>query len=342
MLSMPPSQPECEAASHFFPVTHAILSAEALLEQVLPAYDLGRPLLCRFLQPGVNDSYLVQTETLRAVLRVYRAGWRTAAEIQDELDALLHLHRKGVAVSIPLARRDGRLLQTLPAPEGPRHAALFTYAPGKPLDRQNAEHVARHGRALAHIHAASDDVRGQTPRRAIDLGALIERPLEWARPFLADRPADWEMLLSVSRRVRKKLKRCIEREPGLEWGFCHGDGHVLNAHLDEDGTETVFDFDFCGPGWRAYDLAIVRWSEAFYGKDQDDRLWQAFLGGYQAERSLAEADLAAIPAFVMARELWHLGLEAITDANLGYSDFERYVDRTMRLLAAWEARYPLE
>jgi thiamine kinase-like enzyme len=41
---------------------------------------------------------------------------------------------------------------------------------------------------------------------------------------------------------------------GLEIGFCHGDFHGGNA-CQKDGSFTFYDFDCCGWGYRAYDLA---------------------------------------------------------------------------------------
>ena len=64
----------------FFPVTHSILSSSALLEQVLPAYDLGRPRFCRFLQPGVNDTYLVQDDRL---WQAFLGGYMTERPLSD-------------------------------------------------------------------------------------------------------------------------------------------------------------------------------------------------------------------------------------------------------------------
>jgi Ser/Thr protein kinase RdoA (MazF antagonist) len=45
----------------------------------------------------------------------------------------------------------------------------------------------------------------------------------------------------------------------LEVGSCHGDLHGWNAHIDQNMALTVYDFDCCGVGWRAYDIAVFRW-----------------------------------------------------------------------------------
>src|SRR5882672_7261955 len=44
-----------------FPVTHSTLAINALMTNVLPDYDIGIPLECRFLHLGLTDTNLVKT-----------------------------------------------------------------------------------------------------------------------------------------------------------------------------------------------------------------------------------------------------------------------------------------
>lgn len=92
-----------------------------------------------------------------------------------------------------------------------------------------------------------------------------------------------------------------------------------------------------GGVWRAYDLAIVRWSEGFYQMDPEDALWHAFLKGYGECRELSQNDLASITTFVALREIWHTALFAWLQPSSGAQGFERILQRTLRLLRAWEA-----
>src|SRR5438045_1525460 len=167
-----------------FPVTHSVLSAEALRQHIRLAYDLGEPAACRYFNRGLTGTYEVRftphtpsvgpdeahetnrVDALgaappeRVILRVYRTGWRTDDDVHYEVDALNHLHQKGVPVAWPIAARDGSYLRTLVAPEGPRQAVLFHFAPGSQvLDR--TEHAARYGRVAAQVHAATDDFVSQ-------------------------------------------------------------------------------------------------------------------------------------------------------------------------------------
>jgi Ser/Thr protein kinase RdoA (MazF antagonist) len=123
----------------------------------------------------------------------------------------------------------------------------------------------------------------------------------------------------------------------MDRGFCHGDFHGDNAHIEGD-TVTLFDFDCCGPGWRAYDIAVFRWR---WGDDEaGDARWAAFLEGYRSQRPIGERDLAAVPLFVAARALWLRGLHAGNTADWGRSWLnEGYWDRPLKGLREWQTKH---
>ncbi len=317
-----------------FPAVHSILSPVALLTEILPRYDLANLVNCIFLARGVNDTYLVQTGTEKYILRVYTADWRSNADILYELDLLLHLERNGVPVSTPIAQRDGNYINVLQAPEGLRQVVLFTYAPGKPLNRHDVTDSYHHGKAVATIHNATTSFTSTHVRASLNLSYLLDQSMQNIEPLLAYTSADWGYLQGFTERLRSQIERFSAQ--GLDWRICHGDCHMLNDHISSDAVITFFDFDFCGLGWRAYDLAIVRWSEGFYKMDPDDRLWQAFLKGYREQRHIAEEDLISIPIFVALREIWHTALIATLQLSSGIQVFDRLMQRTVRLLQEWE------
>ena len=89
-------------------------------------YKVGELTGAEFLARGLNDTFRVQESDRTCAFLLYRAGWRSRSEIEYELEILLHLDRKGIAVSKPIGSRDGSLLYPIEQPEGPRYAALFT------------------------------------------------------------------------------------------------------------------------------------------------------------------------------------------------------------------------
>jgi Ser/Thr protein kinase RdoA (MazF antagonist) len=321
-----------------FPVTNSILSAQALIARVLPDYDIQPVTKCVFLSPGLNDTYLVNTQDSKYILRVYRIGWRSLTDILYELEALLHLKHKGISVSVPIPKKDGNLVSTVMAPEGLRYIVLFTYAPGKEPSYESEEENKSYiyGKITAKIHTATEDFNSSHPRFSIDLEHLLDKPLRLIRPFLSHRPSDWDYLVALAENMREQ----VYRSPigNLEMGFCHGDFHGWNAHLDQDDLLTFFDFDCCGLGWRAYDIAVFHWSARLRGKDKER--WPSFLRGYTEERPLSDIDIQAIPYFVAIRHIWLLGLHADPgpDRGVAYMDDE-YFDRGLKFLREWEKEY---
>ena len=317
-----------------FPVTYSTLSTAALATWLEAHYQLGAVTACRFLHRGLNDSYLVEAARGRYVLRVYRADWRTADEIGYEIAVLEHLGRKGVAVALPARGRGGAAIGWLTAPEGRRAAVLFTHAPGRELNG-STEDSRRYGRAVASAHAATDDFKTGHARFALDLDHLLTEPLAVIRPFLRHRPTDLDRIETLVAGLIRRLEALPAHE--MDRGFCHGDFHGDNAHID-DTVVTFFDFDCCGPGWRAYDIAVFRWR---WGDDETgDARWTAFLEGYRSLRPIGEADLAAVPLFVAARAIWLRGLHAGNTADWGRSWLnDSYWDRLLKGLREWQEKH---
>lgn len=314
------------------PVIRSIASPDALLLKVAQSYDVGTPVACRLLKRGLNDTYLLTTARGPYVLRIYRAGWRSEEEIRYELDLLGHLAARGVDVSLPVATRDRRHVLPIGAPEGTRYLALFTYANGTRPLWSVSDDANGLGMLAAMIHRASDDFVSPWRRASLDLGYLIERPLVAIRPFLTHRPPDLAYLEGFTQRLEAQAVELVAK--GLDWGVCHGDFGPKNIHKSSHDQLTVFDFDLCGPGWRALDLALVRWVAMDH---RNEALWEAFLRGYSATRPLSAANLEAVPVFHAAAHLSSLGLFAENVGDWGSADMSDWLfDRELQFFRAWE------
>jgi Ser/Thr protein kinase RdoA (MazF antagonist) len=326
------------STSELFPVLRSILSPEALLQKVTEAYRIGAPLECRLLKRGLNDTYVITTPDGPYILRVYRARWRSEPEIMYELELLCHLAAQGVSVSVPIAAEDGRLALPVAAPEGTRHLVLFTYACGTRLSWTTEDDAFLAGSAVATIHAGSDGFRSSHRRTPLDLEYLTRAPIEALRPFLAHRPADWEYLEYFAALLRSRTTELIAQ--GLDWGVCHGDFGPKNIHISANRTLTVFDFDLCGPGWRAFDLGLMQWVAMDH---KEDGMWKAFLKGYSATRALPAADIAAVPLFHAAGHLSSLGLFAENVGDWGSADMSDWLfDREIKFFREWAADHASE
>jgi Ser/Thr protein kinase RdoA (MazF antagonist) len=318
-----------------FPATYSIPSAQAVREEILPGYPIGRSTECRLHMSGVNDVYMARSDQEQYVFKVYRSGWRSRSEVLWELELLQHLDGRGVRVALPLARRDGEWVTEVPAPEGTRQGVLFHHAPGQPPTwpfHESEAESRRMGGALAAIHNAAESFASSHTRRPYDEAELLDRTLAAARRFLAHRGEDWQYLERLAERLRGRLADLAAR--GMGWSACHGDYHGGNLFLGEDHTVTVFDFDAGGPGWSAYDLA--RWRTDTEGTT--GRSWEAFLEGYQEQRPLSEAEREAVPVFVMLRMLHWMQIKSSFTAREAWDcwDMEFYLNDTLAWLKARE------
>ncbi|WP_309573124.1 phosphotransferase [Deinococcus sp.] len=320
-----------------FPAVHSALSPAALADLLRADYDLGLDVTVTFLRRGLNDTYDVRWNSRRAALRVYRHGWRTAGDIAWELAFIERAAARGVGMARPISRRDGALFSVLHATEGERPCVLFEFAPGR-MPEPVAKDAALYGRTVAALHTATDGLNagGRFP---LDLSHLIRTPLAHMRPLLTAEPELWRAIEATAERTLAALAPLL---PGLEWGPCHGDLHEGNAHLGPDGTLRLFDVDCGGPGWRAYDLAVYQWRQASRRtrtQEQENAAWTVFLDAYLTERSLADADLAAIPLFVTARSLWILGLYSEQTGVAGTQSLDDTFFRNgLAFMQGWAAR----
>lgn len=321
--------------TEFFPVQYSLLASTALAELVAEQYALRTPIHCTLLQHGDNDTYLVRSAAERYVLRVWHHDDRLVAEAEAEMLLLAALAAHHAPVAKPIQRRDGGYVQAVHAPEGMRFVGLFAYAEGSPPGKQiTPDQAYAYGKAVAHLHTAADKLRTTYSRPQIDLARLLDTPVQVITPLLAHRPHDVVYLHELALHLRDELEQ-LPQTPPL-YGLCHGDLHKTNVLCDREGQLTIIDFDCCGYGWRAYDLAVLFWSTRHL--PQAAAVRAAFLGGYMEHRSLSAQEIASIPHFVAAqhicitaveieqaaRGVW--GSEPITDA---------YFDERLRFLRTW-------
>jgi Ser/Thr protein kinase RdoA (MazF antagonist) len=150
---------------------------------------------------------------------------------------------------------------------------------------------------------------------------------------LVHRPADCAFLTVMATELSQRIDAVT---PQLETGAIHGDVYHGNVHLTPEGALTWFDFDLCGEGWRAYDLAVFRMNLRV-GNLPD--VWPVFLQAYTERHGLPAADLGAIPLLVAIRDIWHFGHflgNAVAGREWWWLD-EAYLDRRLQAMRAWAA-----
>ena len=110
----------------------------------------------------------------------------------------------------------------------------------------------------------------------------------------------------------------------------HGDVIRANALVADNGKVTVLDFDFCGFGWRAYDVASYLLT--IRNTPQEPEFEKAFLEGYEEIRPLAREEKKALPLLEAIRAIFSIGTPAMNIEHWGSQYFYSFVDNDLAAL----------
>jgi Ser/Thr protein kinase RdoA (MazF antagonist) len=308
-------------------VTRSFVAPGALAELIAAEYELPEPINCqlfsKLLRTQDNDHYQVTAADGRQfVARVYQQGdrlQRQESDYQFELDWLNFLKERHLPVSGPIFRRDGRFLGRLLAPEGLRYYALFDLAPGTTLSLRKSEQLYQFGAKMAEIHVASNEFQSSHARQPLDLDYLVDRPLAKLRRFWTrDGSDDLELLMSTAEEARQEIVGLFDNNvaPG-SWGPIGGDFHSNNVHFDSDNQPTFFNFDLCGYGWRAYDIASFLLNTNLMHTSAQRS--EDFFAGYYSVRPLTQNEHEAIAPFLTVRRLWLTGSFTMEQGLAGHT-----------------------
>lgn len=254
-----------------------------------------------------NIVYRIQdAEGSAFALRIHRAGYRTAAEIQSELLWMVELAKNGVSVPKPLSSRGGGYIENCDG----ILVSVLTWLPGRPLGEvskplQIDDRVGtfrRFGMTLAKLHAISD--RWSKPesfvRPAWDTDGLAGPSPVWG-PYW-ENPAlslnDRDIIVAARNKARRALQ---ENAASLDFGLIHADLVRENVLLEGDVVKFI-DFDDCGEGFRLFDLAtalLKNMQEPDY-----PALEAALIAGYRAIRPVSTE---LLPTFFMLRAFTYVG-----------------------------------
>jgi Ser/Thr protein kinase RdoA (MazF antagonist) len=326
-----------------FPIQRSILDGKALVERILAKYDLPQPITCRLYSSYANDIYQVYAGTERFWLRIYKYGEFSRAEIEAEIAILNQLAQHQAPATRLVCSHEGKFVYEIAAPEGIRYCLLTAHAAGAGLGREiTPTQAAQYGQAVARLHQALDELPERYNRPPLDLTTLLDEPLAIIQPALTPRPADWRFLCQVAEQLRAALVHLPMTPPA--YGLCHGDLHKMNVLIDPAGALTIIDWDCLGYGWRAYELAVLRWSIGpamggeGIGEPRLSQVWAAYLNGYKASRLFTEQEEASLPYFVALRQIRAFGwdVQRALDGRVGaWLLSDSYVERRISELRHW-------
>lgn len=194
-----------------------------------------------------NSVYEVHINNHPYVLKFYRAENREKSLIQGELDWIIHLGKKGVAVARPFTFNKMSLIQQIQGEGGKFYYVLFEKVSGEFINIENPDHtlVENWGEVMGKIHRLA---KSYSPPPKGRIMKWYENNIVTAPPELAPDTVlrKWEDAL-------QKLKGC---PPSTEkYGIIHNDLHHQNLYFRQ-GKPLIFDFGDCEYGWFAYDIGI--------------------------------------------------------------------------------------
>jgi Ser/Thr protein kinase RdoA (MazF antagonist) len=293
-----------------FPAVYSTLSPQALIELVLENYDLGNVHKCLLWNRGLSDIYLVECDTCSYILRITHHHWRSRLEVDFELELLNFLHQRQLPVAYPIRTVDRALFVTIPALEGERYAALFPYAEGSiPLGDLDSTQSQILGEVLGKLHKTGLDFTYQAKPKTLSLDYLLDNSLNAIAFFVQENPQELDYLKYKINDIKEKLAILPQKPP--YWGICWGDPHSGNAHFTQENKITMFDFDQCGYGWRAFDVA--KFLQVSLSAGISKKVRDAFFEGYQTTQYLTEIELDSLQALTQTAHLWQWAI-SIEDA----------------------------
>jgi homoserine kinase type II len=260
------------------------------LAQFLVHFDIGELLSYKGIAEGVeNSNFLLHTTGGNFILTLYEK--RVAkCDLPFFLGLMMHLASRGISCPQPVKSRNGEALGTLAG----RPAAIINFLEGVWPRKPSAIHCAGVGQALAKMHLAGADF---AMSRANALSVSGWRPLFDAAGSRAD---------EVQAGLRGFIGAELDHLEGNVWpkhlptGIIHADLFPDNVFFLGEQVSGIIDFTFACTDMLAYDVAICLNAWCFESDCSFNvTKARAFLGAYNRERPLSDAERDALP--VLAR-----------------------------------------
>ena len=298
--------------------TYSQLSSHSVGHLVTKYYGLPSSLSCKFYVLGLHDNYVIDSNSGKYILRIYRNNWRSQEEIDFELELLAFLGDKTSLVASPLRTKSGELAFYVDSPEGERAATLFHYADGHaPGNKISIEESALLGNAVANIHRITEMFHTPHLRPVLDIPYLLDESLIAIEPYVT--AEFWAYLKTLQNKLQHTLSPLAKKQE--LFGICIGDVNPTNFHINGKKQLTLFDFDQCGYGYRA--LEIGKFISSIHSIKIKSDLAKAFIDGYQQVRQLSHEEVSAIPYFEIVSVIWVMAIHIYNVDRIGHKWLEK-------------------
>lgn len=243
-----------------------------------------------------NAVYRVDGPEGPTALRLHRQGYRSASEIESELQWMDMLASSGIAVPTSVVTTDGTTVQNI---DGVL-VDMLSWVDGVPLSKVEVTEEVYHelGRVLAQMHQLADvwSPPAAFNRPTWDLtGDHPSWDRFWENPKLT--PAQ----SLYFQQFREQAMYALEHLTSADTGLIHAD-LVPDNVLYNDRQLQIIDFDDGGFGYRLFDMATI--THRCRCRHGSEAFAEATVAGYCGERQL---DMALLPLFEALRACSYVG-----------------------------------
>ena len=267
-----------------------------LLRRALPVYGLPEDTPLTLLNRSENETWAAGG----LILRLHRQGYHTRAEIASELTWLSALQTlPGLNVVQPIPGAQGLVTEI-------DTRVLVAFAPIKGQELQPGQDLARWFAPLGeitarlHLHARLWTPPQGFTRKRWDVDTILGPQPQWGH-WRQAQGLDLTGAALLARATDALATELDAYGTGPEtFGLIHADLRLANLMVDGDRL-TAIDFDDCGFGWWAYDLAA-----ALSFIETDPRLPDLiarWIEGYTRIAPLRPEDRAMIPSLILLRRV---------------------------------------
>ena len=320
------------------PVIDSTIETNYIRKTLQVQYGLSVKTNCKLFRTGINHSYIITDNGQQYVFRIYSYNWRTEVEILEELKLLISL-KKQLSVSYPIPSKHDKLLLKFQAPEGLRYGALFSYAKGKKVRSLTMSMLEQIGTWIGIFHQLT--VSKSLQRVDYNANTLTTLPYEYAKDHFSETLAEMEYLKKVTQQSNKLFEQLDKNR--IKTGIIHLDIWNDNIHIAETGI-TVFDFDFCGNGHLALDVAyfMTQLFHAEPNKEIYETKVATFLKSYESIRPLSKEEKIFLPHAGIAIWIFYLGVQSRRFDN--WSNIfltEMHLKRFVGMIQQWADYYKI-
>jgi Ser/Thr protein kinase RdoA (MazF antagonist) len=296
-------------------VLRSFIDSRYLSQEIKKKYTFQEIIFCKPLKfGGSNDIFLLSTAERKYIVKVFfkRQCWPYLKEhYLFELKFQEYLYGNNFSVPRPIKNIKGELIEHIILPEGSRFMAIYEHVSGIKWDHTltKDKRLKKLGSTVAEFHKIASNFKlNSNCSRKLDTKLFLDKA--W---YDIDKYVELPTvkikndLHSIYLALKTRAEDCkLDQEQlNLIHGDVHAGNHLYNVHSKKI---TLIDFELCGYGHYAYELAVLKWDLLHSHKvDFIERCMNEFLEGYSTISTIAKNDIENINFFVKLRSFFMLG-----------------------------------